>query len=415
MAILKLAFDRSARRIDVDGRLHVDRSHISKSNISPYYGSEVPGFDVLGLKPEQVYRLLRDPVELERAAPTAARLPILSKHVPTTVDDPQTELVVGAIGSNVIFEAPYLDADLCVWDAAAIAGIDSEQIRELSMAYRYVPVMEAGEFEGEAYDGVMTEIQFNHLALVPVGRAGADVVVADSAPIIFKESAMKMSKTGKALFAALCAISPLLAADSALPALVGQANPKTFKRNDVAPKLLALDASLDSNKLDAVIDAILDVEQGPDDKPAPTVGDESPADKVKALLAGKVEDSVIEEICAMIAPPAAEDALPEPGMKKEEVKQAMDGLRKELAEAEEARRDVRSVVGDVATNLGSAEVYGFALDHMKVDHKDVEGVPALRALFRVAHTPGREVTPRIAQDGDAMAKQFPNAARFRTA
>jgi len=230
-----------------------------------------------------------------------------------------------------------------------------------------------------------------------------------------------MSKTGKALFAALCAISPLLAADSALPALVGQANPKTFKRNDAAPKLLALDASLDSNKLDAVIDAILDVEQGPDMqssetvKPAPTVGDESPADKVKALLAGKVEDSVIEEICAMIAPPAAEDALPEPGMKKEEVKQAMDGLRKELAEAEEARRDVRSVVGDVATNLGSAEVYGFALDHMKVDHKDVEGVPALRALFRVAHTPGREVTPRIAQDGDAMAKQFPNAARFRTA
>ena len=247
-----------------------------------------------------------------------------------------------------------------------------------------------------------------------------DVVAAkrlavDSNPFTLKESAMKMSKTGKALFAALCAISPLLAADSALPALVGQANPKTFKRNDVAPKLLALDASLDSNKLDAVIDAILDVEQGPDDKPAPTVGDEGPADKIKALLAGKVEDSVIEEICAMIAPPAAEDALPEPGMKKEEVKQAMDGLRKELAEAEEARRDVRSVVGDVATNLGSAEVYGFALDHMKVDHKDVEGVPALRALFRVAHTPGREVTPRIAQDSDAMAKQFPNAARFRTA
>jgi len=424
MAILKLAFDRSARRIDVDGRLHVDRSHLSKAQVSPYYGSEIPGFDVLGLEPSKVYRLLRDPVELERAAPTAARLPILSKHVPTTVDDPQTELVVGAIGSDVLFEMPYLDGDLCVWDAAAIAGIDSEQIRELSMAYRYVPVMEAGDFEGQPYDGKMTEINFNHLALVPVGRAGADVVVADSAPIIFKESAMKMSKTGKALFAALCAISPLLAADSALPALVGQANPKTFKRNDVAPKLLALDASLDSNKLDAVIDAILDVEQGPDMKssetvkPAPTVGDESPADKVKALLAGKVEDSVIEEICAMIAPPAAEDAFPEKkeeGMSKEKVEAAMDGLRKSLCEAEEARRDVRSVVGDVATNLGSAEVYGFALDHMKVDHKDVEGVPALRALFRVAHTPGREVTPRIAQDGDAMAKQFPNAARFRTA
>ena len=416
MPILKLAFDRTARRIDVDGRLHVDRSHISKSQVSPYYGSEIPGFDILGLEPTKVYRLLRDPVELERAAPTFARLPILSKHVPVTVDEPQPDLVVGAIGSDIAFNDPYLDADLCVWDAKAIAGIETEQVVELSCAYRYVPVMETGEFEGQPYDGKMTEIQANHLALVEVGRAGADVVVADAKPFIFnKESAMKMSKTGKALFAALCAVSSVLAADSALPALVGLANPKTFKKDEAKAKLLALDASLDSNKLDAVLDAILDVEQPEAKTPAPTVGDESPADKVKALLAGKVEDSVIEEICAMIAPEAAEDEKPEPGVKPEEVKAAMDGLRKELAEAEEARRDVRPVVGDVATNLGSAEVYGFALDHMKVDHKDVDSVPALRALFRVARAPGRDVPPRIAQDGDAMGKMFPNANRFKNA
>jgi len=42
MNILKLAFDRSARRIDADGRLHIDTSHISKANICPYYGKEIP-------------------------------------------------------------------------------------------------------------------------------------------------------------------------------------------------------------------------------------------------------------------------------------------------------------------------------------------------------------------------------------
>lgn len=416
---MKLAFDRSARRIDADGRLHVDRSHISKATVNPYYGKEIPGYEALGLQPDKVYRLLRDPVELERAAPTFARLPVLSEHVPVTVEAPRPDLVVGAIGSEVTFSAPYLDADLCVWDAAAIAGIETDKVRELSCAYRYVPVMEPGEFEGQPYDGRMTEIQGNHLALVEVGRAGSDVVVADRNPFNFKETAMKMSKLGKALFAALCAASPVLAADSALPALVGNANRKTFKKDDAKAKLLALDASLDSNKLDAVLDAILDVEQDP--KPVETpaaAADESPADKLRALLAGKVDDATMEAACGLLAAPAA-DADPkdgEPGVKKEDVTAAMDSMRKEFREANEARVDVRSVVGDVLGMDSAAEIYGFALDHMKVDRAGVEGAPALRALFKVAAASKASTAPvHVAQDSAGLAAKFPGAARFRNA
>lgn len=412
MPILRLAFDRTARRIDADGRLHVDRSHISKATVNPYYGREIPGYEALGLQPDTVYRLFRDPVELERAAPTFARLPVLSEHVPVTVEAPRPDLVVGAIGSEITFTPPYLDADLCVWDATAIAGIETDKVRELSCAYRYVPVMEPGEFEGQPYDGRMTEIQGNHLALVEVGRAGSDVVVADRNPFTFKESAMKMSKLGKALFAALCAASPVLAADSALPALVGNANRKTFKKDDVKAKLLALDASIDSNQLDAVLDAILDVEQDP--KPVETpaaAADESPADKLRALLAGKVDDATLEAACGLLATPAA-DEKPEPGMKKEEVDAAMDGLRKELREAEEARRDVRAIVGDVMGMDSAAAVYGFALDHMKVDRAGVEGAPALRALFKVAASHKVASPVHVAQDSAGLAAKFPGAARF---
>ena len=412
MATMKLAFDRSARRIDADGRLHVERSHISKATVNPYYGREIPGYEALGLQPDTVYRLFRDPVELERGAATFARLPILSEHVPVTVDTPRPDLVVGAIGSEITFTPPYLDADLCVWDATAIAGIETDKVRELSCAYRYVPVMEPGEFEGQPYDGRMTEIQGNHLALVEVGRAGSDVVVADRNPFILKESAMKMSKLGKALFAALCAASPVLAADSALPALVGTANRKTFKKDDVKAKLLALDASIDSNQLDAVLDAILDVEQDP--KPVETpaaAADESPADKLRALLAGKVDDATLEAACGLLATPAA-DEKPEPGMKKEEVDAAMDGLRKELREAEEARRDVRAIVGDVMGMDSAAAVYGFALDHMKVDRAGVEGAPALRALFKVAASHKVASPVHVAQDSAGLAAKFPGAARF---
>lgn len=411
---MKLAFDRTARRIDADGRLHVDRSHISKATVNPYYGKEIPGYEALGLVPDKVYRLLRDPVELERGAATFARLPILSEHVPVTVDAPRPDLVVGTVGSEITFTPPYLDADLCIWDAAAIAGIETDKVRELSCAYRYVPVMESGEFEGQAYDGKMTEIQGNHLALVEVGRAGSDVVVADRNPFTPRNPAMKMTKLGKALFAALCAASPVLAADSALPALVGPATRKNFKKDEVKGKLLALDASIDSNQLDAVLDAILDVEQDP--KPVETpaaAADESPADKVKAMLAGKVDDATIEQICSLMAPPAAADADPEePGMKKEEVTAAMDGLRKELREAEEARRDVRAIVGDVMGMDSAAAVYGFALDHMKVDRAGVEGAPALRALFKVAASHKVASPVHVAQDSAGLAAKFPGAARF---
>lgn len=414
---MKLAFDRTARRIDADGRLHVDRSHISKATVNPYYGKEIPGYEALGLAPDKVYRLLRDPVELERGAATFARLPILSEHVPVTVDAPRPDLVVGAIGSEVVFTPPYLDADLCVWDATAIAGIETDKVRELSCAYRYVPVMEPGEFEGQPYDGRMTEIQGNHLALVEVGRAGSDVVVADRNPFNFKETAMKMSKLGKALFAALCAASPVLAADSALPALVGNANRKTFKPDDIKAKLLALDADLDPNQLDNVIDALLDVEQDP--KPVETpaaAADESPADKLRALLAGKVDDATMEAACGLLATPAADEKPEgEPGMKKEDVTAAMDGLRKELREANEAAREVRHIVGDVAMD-SAAEIYGFALDHMKVDRAGVEGAPALRALFKVAAASKASTAPvHVAQDSAGLAAKFPGAARFRNA
>ncbi len=122
----------------------------------------------------------------------------------------------------------------------------------------------------------------------------------------------------------------------------------------------------------------------------------------------------------VVKPPAAADADPddkgEPGVKKEEVTAAMDGLRKELREAEEARRDVRAVVGDVLGMDSAADVYGFALDHMKVDRADVEGAAALRALFKVAASKSSAApAPRIAQDAGGLDAKFPGAARFRNA
>jgi len=426
MNILKLAFDRTSRTFDADGRLHIGTSHISKANICPYYGSEIPGYIELGLDASKVYRLLRDPVELERAAPTFARLQILSEHVPITVDilaedEDLKKLIIGSIGSDVSFKFPYLNADLCIFDKSAIAGIETDQIKELSCAYRYIPVMEPGEFEGQAYDGRMTGIQGNHLALVEVGRAGSDVVVADKDPFIIKESAMKMTKFGKAIFAALCAASPVLAADSAVMALVSNANRKNLDKAGIVAKLIALDANMDPEKLGNMLDTMSDAQ----DDPKPTVippQDEpnaNPVDSAKALLAGKVDDETLQAILALISPVIAGDE-DEPDdddkMSKEEVKAAMDGLRVELREAENARRDVQPVVGDVIGLDSAAAIYGFALDHMKIDHKGVKDVVALRTIYKVASANvgvEKDAPKLIAQDAADALAMFPAAKRFR--
>lgn len=375
------ALDKSSRRIDVDGRLHVDRSHISKAAVNPYYGREIPGYDSLGLDADAVYRLFRDPVELERAAASFARLPILKKHIPVTVDAPQPDLIIGAVGSDVAFSDPYLDADLCFWDATAIAGIDTDSVRELSCGYRYTPVMSPGVYKGAPYDGTMTEIKGNHLALVEVGRAGPDVVVADQNPFLKREG-MKMTK-----------------------------------KDQIKAKLLALDAAIDSNQLDSVIDAILDMSTDPKPtEPAPVATDdedETPAGKLRALLTGKVDDDTLNACMALVGTTADANTVEEDDKR---IGAAMDSFKIEMRLAEEARRTVRPVVGDVIGMDSAADIYIFALDHMEIAHDGVTDATALKALFTVANGAKVDVrTPRLATDTASMNEQFPAASRFRNA
>lgn len=175
----------SMRTKDDNGFLHVALTPISKATVNPYLGSEIPFAKEHGFDPEKIYYALRPADELEKAAKTFNGLPLLLEHHNIDAENPAKEYVVGSVGTDAVFENPYLKNSLTVTDAQAIGYIEDGQAAEISCCYSYDPDFTSGEFtevDGSKvhYDLIMRNIKGNHVALVPEGRAGHDVKVADS-------------------------------------------------------------------------------------------------------------------------------------------------------------------------------------------------------------------------------------------
>lgn len=201
MVIRQIAFDESARSIDESGHLRVSRTVLSMADVNPYFGREIPGFEALGLDPDRIYNMLRDPVELEKSADTAKGKQILLKHTYVDSKTVEKDLTVGAIGSDIVYEDGKLYGDLTWWDEEAIDLIDSGKMEQLSYSYYFDPDMTPGVFEGKPYDGVMRNIHGNHIAMVERGRIGRDAVISDSLPFEMRFY-MKLKKGAAALIAA---------------------------------------------------------------------------------------------------------------------------------------------------------------------------------------------------------------------
>ena len=186
----------TARTYDENGYLHVSTSNITKEQVVPYVGDTIPGWQELGLKPKAIYQIYRPASEIEKAAETFNGLPLSLDHWEMDADNLPKDKIVGSLGTDAAFDAPYLTNSLTVTDADAIAKIKTGEFRDLSAGYLCDVVMESGIFDGKHYDGVMKNIRGNHVALVREGRAGHDVRVADSAP----EGGDNMENAWKSLF-----------------------------------------------------------------------------------------------------------------------------------------------------------------------------------------------------------------------
>ena len=182
--IEKIALDaQSKRTYDENGFLHVSISPLTRVQVAPYRGCEIPGWQELGLEPERVYRGYRPASELSKpeTIESVNGIPIQLAHHMDYADNPAKNTRVGSTGTDGAFHSPFLTNSLHIQDKNAIDRINDGSMRELSLAYRYKPVFTPGETsDGEKYDFIMTDISANHVALVDEGRAGHEVLVYDS-------------------------------------------------------------------------------------------------------------------------------------------------------------------------------------------------------------------------------------------
>ncbi len=175
-----LTFDAKTMRFeDWNGHLRVKKTNLTKANICEYYGFEIKNHMKYGLEPERKYRFLRSPDALKKAVFSFKERPILYVHKAADADQLDNSKVIGTTGSDPSFSYPYIQASITIWDGDYIQAIKNNTQAELSASYAFTPVMETGMFENEPYDGMMTDINVDHIALVEQGRAGHDVRVAD--------------------------------------------------------------------------------------------------------------------------------------------------------------------------------------------------------------------------------------------
>ncbi len=120
-----------------------------------------------------IRREYRSPAEVGRADSLASLelAHVTNRHPPKLGQ--AKDVAVGAIGTDVKFDGQYVTASCIVRDDATNQAIADGDMVETSCGYSQTYVPQPGiSPEGEPYDGLQTDIEYEHGAIVPKGRAG---------------------------------------------------------------------------------------------------------------------------------------------------------------------------------------------------------------------------------------------------
>lgn len=197
----------SVRRIDHNGWIEVEGNPIAKVGVFPYLGKSLINKSkphLRDLDPDKTYYVYRPAEELSKkeVLDSFKMVPIIDKHEMlgnaalgrTPAED---KGVAGALGENIYFEYPYIKATIKIFSERLADKIESKEQCELSAGYTADLEDSSGEFEGKPYHFIQRNPQGNHVAVVPEGRMGHDVLVLDHLNFICDMSEAKFMSDKK--------------------------------------------------------------------------------------------------------------------------------------------------------------------------------------------------------------------------
>lgn len=158
----------------------VATARVARTGVQHYLASELGDIAIkAGFKPNDVVRVLRSPEQVfhKDSLQTITRLPVTIDHPAEHVNaENWAKLSVGEVGDAYATEPEWIVVNPMIKDSGGVKAAKTTH-REVSMGY----TAEIVEYADKAVaDFEQQTIRYNHLALVPRGRAGDQARIGDS-------------------------------------------------------------------------------------------------------------------------------------------------------------------------------------------------------------------------------------------
>lgn len=172
---------KGSARITPEGYFVADALVARANNIQAYRARELGLTDRAA---DDLVRVFRPEAEVFAAdsVETAGHLPVTLDHPPVMVDASNwREYARGDTDGQVLRDGEFMRIPLRITDAAAVTSVRTDR-KEFSLGYTADLKLEAGVFDGEAYDASITNIRYNHLAACRAARGGPELRIIDERP-----------------------------------------------------------------------------------------------------------------------------------------------------------------------------------------------------------------------------------------
>lgn len=166
----------------------VATARVARTGIQEYHSSE------LGMVGDRIVKVYRPESEVfsKDAIQSLSRVPVTVNHpVEHVTAENWKDLAVGEVGDEVMRDGDWLVVSPMLKDAKGVA-VATTTHQEISMGYT-AELRDAAPETGADFE--MHNLRFDHLALVPKGRAGSEARIGDSAhwgaaPVTVKDREM---------------------------------------------------------------------------------------------------------------------------------------------------------------------------------------------------------------------------------